>query len=283
MADQPDLLSLVLHLRPAEKVQAEAALPRWWGRAAHALLLTVIRARDDTLAARLHAGQQIRPFTVSTLMGSFPEGRLDREQAYTLRLTGFSREIADHLLAAAQTGGALSPGREVELDYRPFQIEAALWEPGEHPWAGLDRYPELGATYLLAQEKPSRRLTLAFTSPTTFKSMGMHVPIPLPELLIRSLWAKWNAYASLAFPEEVVRFARECLAISRYRLSSRVVPMKSRGVRMGGIGRATYVALNYDRYWMSVVHTLAHFARYAGVGAGTSMGMGQCRLVDGSG
>jgi CRISPR-associated endoribonuclease Cas6 len=55
--------------------------------------------------------------------------------------------------------------------------------------------------------------------------------------------------------------------------------MKEGGMRVGGVGQITYVSLNYDRYWMSVMHTLAAYALYAGVGAGTTMGLGQCRQV----
>jgi CRISPR/Cas system endoribonuclease Cas6 (RAMP superfamily) len=53
--------------------------------------------------------------------------------------------------------------------------------------------------------------------------------------------------------------------------------MKRSGLRMGGTGEVTYVSLNYDRYWMSIIQTLALFAQFGGVGAGTTIGLGQCR------
>jgi CRISPR-associated endoribonuclease Cas6 len=105
------------------------------------------------------------------------------------------------------------------------------------------------------------------------------VPLPLPGLVFGSLLERWNAFAPIAFPPEARRYAEECLAVSRYELSSRPVPVKSRGLRVGGVGQVTYTALNYDRYWLSVLAVLAEFARYSGVGAGTTMGLGQCRRV----
>ncbi len=103
---------------------------------------------------------------------------------------------------------------------------------------------------------------------------------PLPTLVFGSLLEKWNAYAPIAFPPEVKRFAEECLAVSQYQLSTRAVPQKSGGLRVGAVGEITYISLHYDRYWMSVIATLAAFALFSGVGASTTQGLGQCRIVD---
>jgi CRISPR-associated endoribonuclease Cas6 len=277
-----DLLSLVITLKSKSTPDQDKSLPRWWGRAAHALLLDLVREGDPSLAERLHRDNQTRPFTVSTLMGRFSQGKLDPREPYMLRLTALTHPIATVLKAATQNG-RLSLGNELELDYLPFEITALDPAPAASspasPWAGEDSYQELGAILLLAKENAPRRLSLSFTSPTTFKSGGMHVPVPLPELVFGSLLDRWNAFAPITFPEETKRYAAECLAIGRYKLSSRAVPMKKGGLRVGGVGEISYTSLNYDRYWMSVIGTLAEFARYSGVGAGTSMGLGQCRRI----
>ncbi len=294
-----DLLSLCLTLQPLEAPDPTALLPQWWGRAAHALLLNVVRQYDPALAQELHeapdeSGQAIRPFTVSNLVGNFSHGALDPQGRYALRLTAFHRPLTHIILEAAQEG-PLAVGAQVELDHRPFQILAARYHPpsapqiqsksdSEHPagklddWADVQEYPQLSASLLLAKEPPPRRLRLRFASPTSFKSGGKHIPLPLPELVFGSLLEKWNAFAPLAFPAEARRYAAECLAIGRYELSSRAVGGKNGGLRVGGVGWATYVSLNYDRYWMSVMGVLARFAAFAGVGAGVAQGMGQCRL-----
>jgi len=274
----PDLLSLVLALRPADQAEGLEPTPTWWGRAAHALLLRVLREADANLAAALHDEEGPRPFTVSSLLGPMPEGRLAPDGSYTLRLTALCREVAERLLQATQDG-PLAAGRTVELDYRPFRVTAATWQDGQHRWAGATTYAELAAARLASGPPVPRQIVLQFTSPTTFKSQERHMPIPLPELVFGSLWERWNAFAPIAFPPEVRRYAAECLAVGRFHLSSRAVPMKEGGMRVGGVGQITYVSLNYDRYWMSVMHTLAAYALYAGVGAGTTMGLGQCRQV----
>jgi len=52
---------------------------------------------------------------------------------------------------------------------------------------------------------------------------------------------------------------------------------EQRGLRIGSIGKIAYSALNRDRYWLSALGLLAAFALYSGVGAQTTMGMGQVR------
>jgi len=287
-----DLLSLVLTLRPLPPAAptGEITLPIWWGRAAHALLLNVVRQANPPLAESLHDEQNPRPFTVSTLMGHFAKGKLVPDQPYFLRLTAIQSEVAEILIAAAGPGGPLSPGATVQLDYLPFHIETLAPDftssaspipvGGEHPWAAANTYQDLGASFLLARQPAPRRISLQFTSPTTFKSGGMHIPLPLPDLVFGSLLERWNAFAPITFPPETKRYAAECLAVSYYKLSSRAVPMKSGGLRVGAVGEISYASLNYDRYWMSVIAVLAAFALYAGVGAGTAMGLGQCRQVE---
>jgi CRISPR-associated endoribonuclease Cas6 len=179
----------------------------------------------------------------------------------------------------------LAPGATVELDRLLFQVlppQASDDPASKHElWEGATTYPELGAALLLAKEPPPRKITLQFTAPVTFKSGGKHLPIPLPGLVFGSLLERWNAFAPITFPPEVKRYAEECLAVGYYKLSSRPVPVKRGGMRVGGVGEISYTTVNYDRYWMSVIGTLARFALYSGVGAGTTMGLGQCRAVEG--
>jgi CRISPR-associated endoribonuclease Cas6 len=266
------------------------------------LLLDTVRRYDPKLAESLHSEQELRPFTVSTLMGRFPGDSFDTQRPYTLRFTAIQPELVEILLNAALPGGPLAVGATLELDYHPFRIRALQPDPqsalqdsqasladslpsfhtAQASWSALSSYQALSAPFLLAKIAPPRRISLQFTSPTAFKSGGMHVPLPLPELVFNSLLERWNAFAPIRFPPETRRYAAECLAVSRFKLSSRVTPVKSRGIRVGAVGEITYTSLNYDRYWMSVLAALARDARFFGVGAGTTMGYGQCRWVEGT-
>jgi CRISPR-associated endoribonuclease Cas6 len=283
-----DLLSLVLTLRPLQLPANRPETPRWWGRAAHGLVLSLVNACDATLAAQLHDESNARPFTASTLMGHFERGALLAPESYLLRLTAMRADLAQ-LLSQEAASGALRCGAAIELDYIPFQIVAFQPVPQEQgsgsegqmsDWAASTTYQELSAPYLLSKREPPRRLSLLLASPTAFKSGGKHVPFPSPGLVFGSLLERWNTFAPIAFPDEARRFAEECLALSQFRLETRPAPVKGGGMRVGAIGKVAFTSLNYDRYWLSVLTTLADFSLFAGVGGGTSMGLGQCRRIE---
>lgn len=273
---ETELLSLVLELRP--EAAPGRALPAWWGAAAHALLLSAVRQVNPGLAARLHDEQGPRPFTTSTLMGVGVHRTLDPACLYTLRFTALQAEVASALLEASSVGGPLAPGARLELDYLPFTVERVLLTPAEHPWAGESSYQRLMSAHLV-QPAPPRRLHLRLASPTGFRSAEKQQPFPLPELVFGSLLERWNIFSPMAFPAEVRRFAAECLGVSAFNLRTRSAQLKDGGLRIGCVGEVTFTALHYDRYWMSLLHTLAAYAFFSGVGASTPLGFGQASVA----
>ena len=269
----PDLLALTLTLQPLPAASAQPA-PAWWGRAIHSLWLDAVAQLDPTQAQILHDASGPRPYTLSNLLGRFPHRQLAAEETYRFRITTLTNDLSALLLRAVQTG-PLAPGAAVTLDYHGFRVMDVDWSEGL--WTGEADYTTLAARHLARDAQPARQITFRLTSPTGFRSRKRHAPVPLPELLFGSLLQRWNAFAPLAFPDEVRRYAEECLAIARFDLKTRVVPMKNQGKRPGAVGEIRYVTLNYDRYWMSVMHALADFARFSGVGVSVTLGMGQVR------
>jgi CRISPR-associated endoribonuclease Cas6 len=102
----------------------------------------------------------------------------------------------------------------------------------------------------------------------------VNIPLPLPELVFGSLITRWNAFAPLTLPDEVRRYAQECLAISRYRLQTRAMRF-GEVISVGFVGHCQYTALVRDPYWLRAVSLLAAYAFYSGVGQRTTVGMGQ--------
>jgi len=49
---------------------------------------------------------------------------------------------------------------------------------------------------------------------------------------------------------------------------------------VGAVGQVSFTTFSFDRYWMSVLHALAAFSFYSGVGVLTAQGMGQCRALE---
>jgi CRISPR-associated endoribonuclease Cas6 len=265
--------ALVLALRP----RVVAAIPSNIGQQANAAVLRLIAAADEALATRLHDGDGPKPLTVAGLLGE--EGRsgvvhVTPERRYELRITVLSDEL-ERLVEGwtAERIGVL------ELPGGVWEVEQIWRATEEHPWAGHERYETLAAGALLRATEAPSRWTLEFAAPVTFRRGGLNVPVPLPELVFGSLLERWNAFAPLALPEELWRFTAECLAISRYELRSAAQPIERTAWQIGGVGRCSYSAVNRDRYWLACVETLARFAFYSGVGAGTARGMGRARLL----
>jgi len=279
MESPMDLLSLTFHLRPVAS-DPSRPLPEWWGAAVQSLLFEVLREASPQEVGALHDDPSApRPFTVSTLMGPRPRGgTLDPEATYSFRLTTLQAGLSDILYQAIQPGQRLSPGSRMELDYLPFSIEQVGTAASGDSWVGETSYQDLASMHLLSPQPPSRQIVLELASPTAFRSNDRVQPLPLPRMVFHSLWSRWNAFAPTAFPQETQTYAEECLAISRFDLHSRPVSING-GMRIGAVGRMAYTTLNYDRYWMSILHTLAAYARFSGIGILTAAGMGQSRAI----
>lgn len=278
--NSPDLLSLVILLNPAGGGDRKAPLPEWWGRAVHRFFLQWISRSDEILAQELYnTGSSPRPFTCSTLMGRFPPGGSIDGQTCSIRLTALESRLAGMLLEAVQPGGSLSPGALIELDFLPFQVQTSLYNSAEHAWAGSAGYTELAAQYLTGHSKPPRCIQLQIDSPAVFHSNGHFVALPQADLVFGSLLERWNSFSPLTFPADTKEFVRQSVVCNRFNLYSRSLPLKEGNHRIGGMGRVSYTLLGNEPYYSGVLHTLAAFALYCGIGANTSMGLGQVRSL----
>lgn len=265
------LTSLKLTLRS----ERPERLPPHLGRAARAVLLNLIAEEEPALADELHSSSHLRPYTCSTIWGApTRNGSVMLEPGNTvhLRYTGLSGAVSDHLRRLAK-----DPPSHINVEGALLAIEGATVDPVEDSWAGRTTYETLAEDYLLAPRKPVRRVRLRFVAPTAFRSGGKTVPVPLPGLVYGSLVDKWNAFSSIPLSDEARAFTEQCLAMSRYRLSTRAVAGKGGSVHIGCVGDCQYTALRRDAYWQAVVELLTEYAFYAGVGYRTTAGMGQAR------
>ena len=269
------LLSWVISLQPAEAVSTPTNL----GRAAHAWFLEQVRRADADLAQELHQGHGLRPFAISNLwpLGSQQKTKITLSPAknYTLRVTSFSPQLS----ALLREQIIPHPPQALTLGPAAMQVTDSTTDSSKHSWAGKDTFEELVQRHTLESTAPPR-VSLRFFSPTLFRSEDKDIPLPLPGLVFGGLLDKWNAFAPIEVHQGVRRFAQECLAVSRYQLETQLLRFGADGARgavAGCVGRCTYAILVHDKYWMRLIHLLAAFAFYAGVGRRTTMGLGQTR------
>lgn len=142
--------------------------------------------------------------------------------------------------------------------------------------AGQTTYEDLSAGYLFGQKELSPYLELEFASPTMFRSSGTNRILPLPELVFGSLAHQWNELSPVPIASEVRRFAEEFVIVSKFCLRSQGLASKNT-ILDGFMGWCQYKVTKQDRYLMSVMHMLADWAFYSGIGAKTPSGFGQAR------
>ena len=262
-----ELLSLHLGLRIAanEELLEQRGCPDWWGRAVQACFLNAVAARDEALASELHSENQLHPYTVSSLLSAPRNAFPAADQTVYIRITSLSEK-----LSRCVKDGIFEQGQILELDFVPFQIQ-----PVEEDWLRTAAFTDLVNIGVRQAEEPS--LHLVFRSPMVFKTEGRSEALPLPHLVYGSLLRKWNAFSPITFPDDLLRYAAECLAVSRFDIHSVPVPLKQGGMRIGTVGEIRYRALNRDKYWLSMLHSLNAFAAWSGIGAGTAYGLGQAK------
>lgn len=268
------LISIILTLTTPVAV----SLPAHLGRANYAATLACLQELDPALGPALHEGEGPKPLTCSDLQG----GRIYQERRHIaagetcyVRITGLTQLASEALVAALLS----EPPATWSLGGQPFTVVGAGCDETQDRWSGHTTYETLAAQQLFQGERLDTRVTLLFHSPTSFQSKGMHMPVPLPNLVFGSLVDRWNRFSPVTLSPEMRQYAEEAVALSSYQLESQVVVQKGGAPLIGGVGRATYTALGGDRYWLATLHMLADFALYSGVGVKTTMGMGQVRRV----
>jgi CRISPR-associated endoribonuclease Cas6 len=268
------LISIVLVL--TSKTDAEVAAAT--GRANYAAALRALGTIDPALAERTHGGDGPKAITCSAILEG--KARRDlmpiyRDKPYTVRLTGLTGEVSRGLEMVLLD----SRPKQWELSSHKFDVAGVICDPTRHPWTGRTTYEELAAANLIRRE-PEPQVTLEFATPTAFKSAGMTMPMPLPNLVFGSLVERWNAFSTVPLDPEMRQFGGEGIAVSRYRMESLAMDQKGTAFRIGGIGQTTYRAMVSDRYFHCVMQMLGHFALYSGIGVQTATGMGQARRLE---
>jgi CRISPR-associated endoribonuclease Cas6 len=275
------LYSLILELTAT----ATVAVPALRGDHTHALFLDLVRQIDPDLSRRLHGEPDYRPFTVSLLTGAVTRNSLLQLQAgqpYCLRVTLLDggplwQRLSTHFLETTQI--------TVRLDKAVLQLARVLSTPTADPsgWAGYTDWQTLSQRP--AQMQPTRNhgerlLTLRFASPCAFSLSNRRFGLfPEPGLVWDSLMRTWNRYAPevLRIEKEALRaFVSQHVTVNDYHLHTAKVVFSQYGQK-GFQGTCNYLVRAVNDQASQVI-ALAEFARYAGLGSKTTMGMGQVRL-----
>jgi CRISPR/Cas system endoribonuclease Cas6 (RAMP superfamily) len=298
-----DLCSTVFIIRPYSHFTPQQFL----GRMAHKLFLSMLdHIGLEALANSLHDQAERLPYSVSDL---FPNG----SQHFWMRVSGLTPSIS----AVIQTKLAAITGQMVTVAARK-ETEEAAWEcfieavlPSQHEWARNQTYSELIRSECRAPRQ--RQLRLEFVTPTAIKSVGLYRPFPVPNWIFRPLYERLQRLEGVKLPLEpkpayLEAYAEHFLRMQTYNLRCVTgLPMKDKAMtafqgwieyqvqttnedfgksalKAGRLYRDEPLAEIYEHLqqhhdqYAALVHLLAQFAYYSGVGKYTGQGMGMVQL-----
>lgn len=234
------------------------------GSELHGLFFNLLKEIDPLQASRIHDMVE-KPFALEVPAGLWERNRelscsLPGEK-YSFSISGLSEEMV-------QTIGKLASvwqGRKISLG-------TGVFAGGE---VCQEHTVERSYQSILALPRLPSEFTLEFRTPTSFRQQGTQIMFPVPEKVFGSLFRRWNAFSPLKLPEEMdFSFVR----VKRYNLHTEMVHFEKYMVA-GFTGRCTYtLPAKYDDFAVNIVHSLARFSPYAGVGYKVTMGLGSTGL-----
>lgn len=267
-----DLLSAVIEFEPRRPVDLGRGAS---GHAVHAAFLDQVRRTDPALAERLHVRAQCKPFAVSPIFARPEQGGA----RYWFRLAALTAE-------AARAVHSFQTGHLSDFPLLGETMHLVSFLDAGHPWAGRESSSTLLRGCLAAP--PPSHIAFEFVTPTRVEADDdSRALFPEPELVFRGLAEKWSRFCPHHSDEvgdrvrNAAELARTALRVSRYELAT--APVHARrgpAMKIGYVGTVRYeIRARGDDLTARVLHALAAYAFYAGVGYGTPRGMGQARAV----
>ena len=233
----------------------------------HAWFLQQIQTFDPRLSAALHDGAAEKPFAITGLDGQFVAHsrslQLQQGQTYRWQVKAFSKETVAGLATWLK-----QPPTELVLKTTPLRVQAIQIALPATTYQALEAEPIAGNS-----------LSLTFTSPTSFRRKGHHLPLPWPRNVFHSYLRRWNLFSGAAVPqEEFLDWLDEYVIIERYQMQSVKVAAGKRGSVTGCTGAIAYALDqkaqdNPDFY--RLFFALGRLAPYCSTGHKTTFGLGQ--------
>lgn len=140
----------------------------------------------------------------------------------------------------------------------------------------ITSYEELYTNLVANEPEPLRQFDLRFITPTAFSQGGTNLPLPVPALIFRSWLERWNNFAPVYLgSDELIAYLSNAILLKNHKIQTRVLQLH-KGYINGFVGDVTLQIFNRaDPLLANVANLLVQYARFAGTGMKTRLGMGQ--------
>jgi len=266
--DDTEIVSITLTLRAI----ADVSLSPNYTTAFHAWFLHQVRDSDPELSAYLHDGQSEKAFAISPLNGNLElianTFLAKADSIYTWTISALSKALCAWL----KTWYGNHP-ETINLYNGNFAIaQIDINQPAT-------TYNNLWSD----SSNPESMFTLAFLTPTCFRSKNHHLPLPIPANIFHSYLRRWNDFAPEAFPqEEFLAWIEQVVYITNYDLDCTKVAVAKQGYVTGFTGTVEFaIDLKASRNsdFERLLSALIKLAIYCGTGHKTTFGLGQTRQI----
>ena len=267
--DDTELVSITLTL----KAIADIFLSQNYTTALHAWFLHQVRDSDPQLSAYLHDGQSEKAFTLSPLNGNLkPINNTFLAKAnstYTWTISALSKPLCEWLR------NWYSSHPEIINLYKGNFAIAQI---------GINQPPTTYNNLWSDSSNPESRFTLAFLTPTCFRSKNHHLPLPIPVNIFHSYLRRWNDFAPESFPqEEFLTWIEKVVYITNHDLDCTKVAVAKQGYVTGFTGNVEFAVdfkASRNSDFERLLTALIKLAAYCGTGHKTTFGLGQTRLIE---
>ena len=209
--------------------------------------------------------EQIPSTTFSGILGYITNSQdfytFHPEETYQLSLSGLTESSSKAIASLDLTGSLEFLGAKFSVGDRNNKITS---------------YDKLYTELVAEEPEPIGNFKLKFSSPTSFSSQGSNLPLPIPNLMLRSWLEKWNHFAPIYLgADELVSYLARAIRIKRHRLQTRNFQIH-RGYATGFTGNID-LQLSYkvEPLIANVANLLIQYAAFSGTGIKTRLGMGQ--------
>jgi len=137
-------------------------------------------------------------------------------------------------------------------------------------------YEELYTKLVGNEPEPVKRFDMYFTTPTAFAQGRTNLTLPLPSLMFRSWLERWNHFAPIYLGgDELIAYISNAILLKNHKIQTRSWQLH-KGYVNGFVGDVTLQLFHRtDPLLANVTNLLVQYARFAGTGIKTRLGMGQ--------
>jgi len=156
-----------------------------------------------------------------------------------------------------------------------FELIKTCTDTEESPWAGRI----LTSDFIRkAKTKEREEFWIEHYSPTSFKRGDSHIPLPVPELMIQSVYRQMPSEIKAEIHADPAALA-DVLQLKEHRLRS-VYNRKNYGSVVSFNGKTRWqIDKRASQDEKEAIWILFDFAFYSGIGVKTTQGMGMCRIL----